>query len=579
MSGTQIPGLTTLSPDVTTTASQDTNVETTNPAGFSEDSNVAPQQCPPLGRSQPETKEISEPMALDQPPDVAYSANGDVAITDAPPSPPSLTSGLEALLGGLEPGPTQLDAAATQPDHTIQDGELHAREGQNGGEEEQGWEEDSSPYESSSDSSSSDDSDSDDSEDEKDYKILGPEETARILMEMDGGSDDEGTGKAKGGSGGQVRTKNELPKEIIPKPDIVIGENDKLTELGIIEHVISGDSTIVIKANTTGEYQVLDIGSAICLEDRTVIAAISDVIAAVRQPRYTADFSSEEDIKDLGLELGTKIFYPPDHAKYCFSEALRGKGTDASNWHDEEAGDDEVEFSDDEKEAEFKRQRKAKKNRGRGGRDGGDRGGRFESSNSAASTSLNYDDDDDGPYKKLPRPVGFGQGPPPAGSEEPNNGYSGHGGAYRQGRGDQRGRGRGRGGRGNRGGPRGGHSMPPRQQQDQGFQQPPSQQQFNFSPVPPPQFNSPSYPMPPPQYNGQANGYQNSNPQFPFAWPQPQNMPQGFVPPPPPQFMGQQAGASAYYNPAFYANLQNQMQDQGQYGQQSGQWPGQGSHG
>ena len=62
------------------------------------------------------------------------------------------------------------------------------------------WEIDSSPYESSdSDSSSSDDSSEEASSDDADgdYAMLDPEETARILMQGDGGSDDEGDGSKK----------------------------------------------------------------------------------------------------------------------------------------------------------------------------------------------------------------------------------------------------------------------------------------------------------------------------------------------------------------------------------------------
>ncbi|KAJ8110797.1 hypothetical protein ONZ43_g5785 [Nemania bipapillata] len=286
-------------------------------------------------------------------------------------------------------------------------GSLENRDG-NIEEEHPEWEADSSPYESSSDSSSSDDSD-DDSDDEKDYKILGPEETARILMEMDGGSDDDGDGKGKGGGSGLVRTKNELPEAIIPKPDVEIKPDMQIIELGVIEHFVG--NTAVIRANTTGEYQVLDTGSVLCLEDRTVIAALADVIAAVREPRYTAGFTSEEEIKSLGLQTGTKIFYPPALANLGLTQVLRAnKGTDASNWHDEEVAEDEIEFSDDEKEAEHKRQLKAKKRGARGGRDGTATRGRNDAPMTGTSTSpneLKYDDeeDDDGPYRPLARPV------------------------------------------------------------------------------------------------------------------------------------------------------------------------------
>ncbi|KAI1645903.1 NAF1-domain-containing protein [Daldinia loculata] len=494
--------------------------------------------------------------------------SSDVAIKDAPPSPPSLTSALEALLGGLDAPPQDPNVSSEQPNGAEQNGQPQEQDEQGDPE----WEEDSSPYESSSESSSSDDSD-DESEDGKNYELLGPEETARILMEMEGGSDDEGEGKAKGnGSGAQVRTKNELPEEVVPKPDVVITPEMTITELGVIEHIV--ENTAVVKAITTGEYQVLDSGSVLCTEDRTVIAAVADLIGNVRQPRYTARFTNEEEIKSYGLEIGAKIFYPPSHAVYVFTQPLREqKGTDASNWHDEEAGDEEIEFSDDEKEAEHKRQLKAKKKGGRGGKGGvGGRGGHTEASSLPPMTGLQYDDnDEDGPYRKLARPASFGQGQ----STPSESGYSNHhannNGSFRGGRGrGQRGYGHGRGGRGNRGDSRGGHSLPPRPPRGQDYQ--PQTQQYSYPPAPPPVTN-PAYPPQSLPFYGTPNSHQQPNTQFQFPWPQ--NVPQGFVPPPPPQFTGQQPGA--YYSPEFFAALQSQMQ--GQSNQQNGQWPGHGGAG
>ncbi|KAI1420785.1 Gar1/Naf1 RNA binding region-domain-containing protein [Xylaria sp. FL1777] len=593
MSSFQIPGLSTLQP---ATGS----------------SNVAPTS---VTHDQAATEESQPTSVSNTNPHIAEDeAPGDEMAVDHPPSPPSLTSGLEALLGGLDPVPepapissdSSKDAApapsetnkavtsetqnATETREPLENGDVDTR-----GENPE-WEVDSSPYESSSDSSSSDDSD-DDSDDEKDYKILGPEETARILMEMDGGSDDEGDGKGKGSGSGLVRTKNELPEAIIPRPEVDITPEMEIVELGTIEHFV--DNTAVIKANTTGEYQVLDTGSVLCLEDRTVIAALADVIAAVREPRYTAGFTSEEEIKSFGLETGTKIYYPPALASLGLTQVLKAnKGTDASNWHDEEVAEDEIEFSDDEKEAEHKRQLKAKKRGARGGRDGAaGRGGRNDATTTGASTTSNglkYDDDDeDGPYKPLARPVGFGQSQSSYGGDEPSSSFSGHGGTYRENRGDFRGRGsRGRGGRGNRGvNARGGYPLPPRPQGQesegaQSFQQPPTQQ-YNLPSAPPIPVSNQPYPVfPPPQPNAQQS-HQPANQQFPFPWPQ--NTQPGFYPPPPPQFTGQQGTNGMYFNPNFWAALQNQVQSQqnqqnnqwtGQYGQHSqhSQWPGQGGH-
>ncbi|KAI0022460.1 Gar1/Naf1 RNA binding region-domain-containing protein [Xylariomycetidae sp. FL0641] len=563
---------------------------------------VAPAANTELGTSKQlhlEQSRTADSMEVDQPQASETQNGADVSLHDAPPSPPSLTSGLEALLGGLDPEPAPTSSSAQHTSNeTGQNGHTQGPEQQAEGEEEHPeWEEDSSPYESSSDSSDDSD-DSDESDDDQNYAAMGIEETARMLMEAEGGSDDEGDGKARGKeSGGTLRTKNELPEEVIPKPDVTITPEMEIVELGTVEHIVEGN-TIVVKANTTGEYQVVDIGSVLCLEDRTVVAAVADVIASVIRPFYTARFTNEDEINALGLHPGTKVFYPPAHAVFGFTQALRGdKGTDASNWHDEEVGEDEVEFSDDEKEAEYKRMKKGKKRGGRDGRDGnGNRGGRTETSSAAPPSELKYDDDDDdeGPYKKLTRPVGFGQGQAPA-ADSYHSRYQSNASGPRGGRGDFRGRGgRGRFGRGNRGGSRGGYSLPPRPQQggNDYQQQPaaPQHQQYPPGQQTVPQFGNQAYPPPPQSFNPATAQQQNGTAQFPFAWPQ--NFMPGMVPPPPPPFggQGQQGAAGTYYNPAFFAAIQQHMQaQQNQQGQQSqpgqqgpsqnGQWSGHGGHG
>ncbi|KIW65863.1 hypothetical protein PV04_08081 [Phialophora macrospora] len=304
------------------------------------------------------------------------------------------------------------------------------------------WEIDSSPYESSSDSdTSSDDSSSEEDSDndaDGDYAMLDPEEAARILMQGDGGSDDEGEGSRKKEIG-PLRTANERVEEVIPKPDIIVTDDMKIEELGTVEFVV--ESTVVIKAKTSGEYRVLEAGSLICLHDRSVVGVVADLIGRVEEPRYTIRFTNDDAIKEAGLwQSGTTVYYVPDHSTFVFTLPLKTiKGSDASNFHDEEVGDDEMEFSDDEAEAEHKRQLKAKRqgrsleNTGRGGRGGPKfprgghrgggrgRGGPFagNGSNSAdgsaygsGSLEINYDDtsmpsaNDDG-YTPLQRPADF----------------------------------------------------------------------------------------------------------------------------------------------------------------------------
>lgn len=298
--------------------------------------------------------------------------------------------------------------------------------------EEAEWEIDSSPYESSSDSdSSSDTTSSDDNSDEDadgDYAMLEPEEAARILMQGDGGDDEEGGRSRDKADDAPLRTTNERFEEVIPKPDIVVTEEMKVEELGNVEFVV--ENTVLIKAKTSGEYQVLEPGSLICLKDRSVVGVVADLIGRVEEPRYTIRFTNAQDIEEAGLSAtGTTVYYVPEHSTFVFTQPLKAvKGSDASNFHDEEVAEDEMEFSDDEAEAEHKRQMKARRQgrpletgRGRGGFKAGrgaHRGGRGASQGHIShrdgvaygngSLEMNYDDvpegGDDG-YTPLQRPA------------------------------------------------------------------------------------------------------------------------------------------------------------------------------
>ncbi|PGG96195.1 H/ACA ribonucleoprotein complex non-core subunit NAF1 [Blastomyces parvus] len=454
------------------------------------------------------------------------------------------------------------------------------------------WEMDSSPYESSSSDSSSDDSDDDD-DSSGEYDLLDPEEQARILMAAEGGSDDEGDGKNKAA---HVRTANEKPEEIVPKPDITITPDMKVELLGNVETIV--ENVILIKANISGEYQVLESGSVLCLADLSVIGMVSETLGRVEQPLYTVRFPNEESIKEAKLEKGTPVFYVVDHSTFVFTQPLKGlKGSDASNFHDEEVGDEEIEFSDDEAEAEYKRQLKQKRQQKKDGRRDASGPGRPRRDrpgpSGLGSYQVNYDDinTEDG-YTPLSRPKNFhemiGNSEAPTEESQPRNQF-----AERHSRGG-RGRGRGRGSdRGGRGRGRGGsyqkhgddHQRP--QQQQHQPEQPQSRQQETSQHTYPPQsaefrppqafyqtqnpyqqqpspYNSPSYPpyqtaqqnQPAQMYNtNQAffpSGFPPAQQQFPF---QPLHQPQSVSPYPPP---------GSHINPAFFHNLQQHQQQQQQ---------------
>ena len=328
---------------------------------------------------------------------------------------------------------------------------------------------DSSPIQSSSSDTSSDQSSSDDDDDD-DYEMLDPAEQAARLMQEDIDSDGEGAGRGvNGASAGPPRTMNEKPEEIIPKPDLIFTEEMKIDELGHVENIV--ENLVLIKAKTPGEYQVLESGSVLCLEQKIVIGVVAETLGRVEQPYYTVHFTNEQAIAETGISKGTKIFYVEQYSSSVFTQPLKTfKGSDASNLHDEEVGDEGIEFSDDEAEAEHKRKvklaKQAKRDIREGSKDGSSqrgrqRGGKMQKcagqnhASQGRSSRIDHDKPEGGDdlYTPLARPPNLHE--IMGRVEAPVEDHNLHRWADRSSRGGRgkgdRGRGRGDRGRGNRG--------------------------------------------------------------------------------------------------------------------------------
>jgi len=453
------------------------------------------------------------------------------------------------------------------------------------------WETDSSPIMSSSESSS------DDSDEDADYPILTPEEQARILMQAEAGSDDEAEAKGKGG---YVKTANEQPEEILPIPDITITPEMKIEFLGQVETIV--ENTVLIKGSVSGEYQVLESGSLLCFEDRTVMGVVSETLGRVEQPLYAVRYESPASVAERGISKGKSVFYVPSHSTFVFTQPLRGmKGSDASNFHDEEVGEDELDFSDDEAEAEYKRKQKQKrqeKKEAKNEHGGFGRPKKEPPGPSKLSQELNYDDEggEDG-YTPLQRPDNLHEmmGNKEAPVEGSDHSRGGPRGGRGRGTGPDRGSGRNRGGAGGGRGRGGGGSWESRHQrqnsQDDRRQRPQDRNhqnaQANAQPTPayPPSSTQqqPQQPQPAPAL------YPQTQQQQPFyGAPQQQYAPYQFYQ----QQYAQLAAAAAqlpfqmqylqqlqqyqqyqqnqyanlppgsHINPAFWAALQQQQQQQ-----------------
>ena len=293
---------------------------------------------------------------------------------------------------------------------------------------------------------------------------------------QEGGSEDEGGPKGGEGIAGSLRTKNEVVEEKVELPSVIITPDMTLHELGTIEALVN--NLVLVKARTSGEYQVLESGSVVCLHDRTVLGVIAEPLGRVQQPRYSIRFNDRDEITASGVGVGTKIYFVSDFATFVFTQALKEiKGSDASNVHDEEIAADEIEFSDDEAEIEHRRMAKAGRvarraeRGGRGRRDGLNNQTDEGPPRAIRRTNrpfIDYDDpslahasvgDIDDPYTPLTRPTNFlamgaDQGNLPQRGLNDRDGRNG--GDNERETGHARGRGHDRARAGGRGGARGG---------------------------------------------------------------------------------------------------------------------------
>ena len=79
---------------------------------------------------------------------------------------------------------------------------------------------------------------------------------------------------------------------------------------------------------------------------------------------YSIRFPSASSIDTQQVTVGRPVYHTAGRSTFAYTSAIRHiKGSDASNLYDEEVGDDELEFSDDEQEQEYKRSKGANKRR------------------------------------------------------------------------------------------------------------------------------------------------------------------------------------------------------------------------
>jgi H/ACA ribonucleoprotein complex non-core subunit NAF1 len=103
------------------------------------------------------------------------------------------------------------------------------------------------------------------------------------------------------------------------------------------------------------QHNPLNEGSILWItESRTPLGIVDELFGPVKNPYYLLRYNSEEEVP-AGVSAGTSVSFVAEFADHILNmKELYAKGYDASGDNDEELAD-EPEFSDDEKEVEYKR--------------------------------------------------------------------------------------------------------------------------------------------------------------------------------------------------------------------------------
>ena len=93
----------------------------------------------------------------------------------------------------------------------------------------------------------------------------------------------------------------------------------------------------------------------------TKLGQIFETFGPTTQPFYQIKFSAAFPLDPERVRVGREVFHVPTRSRFVFVNQIKAfRGSDASNVHDEEPADDELEFSDDEAEAAYRSRLKRK---------------------------------------------------------------------------------------------------------------------------------------------------------------------------------------------------------------------------
>ena len=192
---------------------------------------------------------------------------------------------------------------------------------------------------------------SDDSDSDSDVELQAVNSTRTTMHDED--EDDEGVSAVS-----PLRTKHELPPAAVPPVlPFTVTATDSLVYCGTVTAIV--DAMIIVQCQSGG--RALDLGSAICMDDRTALGRVDEVFGPVSEPMYSVRPLEGVDAIKAGLVEGMRVYNVPSQSTYVLPDTT--PGSDASNLFDEEVEAELQEWSDDEKEQEAKSKKKRAKGR------------------------------------------------------------------------------------------------------------------------------------------------------------------------------------------------------------------------
>ncbi|KAK2989221.1 hypothetical protein RJ640_024464 [Escallonia rubra] len=157
---------------------------------------------------------------------------------------------------------------------------------------------------------------------------------------------------------GPILSKNEL-KVLPPVPpvNVALQLNHQTLPVGAVLSILG--SQVIVEG--LEKHIPLNEGSILWItETRSPLGLVDEIFGPIKNPYYVVRYNSDSEVP-AGIQQGTLVSFVPEFVDQILNNSnLYKKGYDASGENDEELSD-EMEFSDDEKEAEYRRMQKMTK--------------------------------------------------------------------------------------------------------------------------------------------------------------------------------------------------------------------------